>query len=174
MKKLDGAVKLFIVQRLAMFETPSDVVQAVKVEFGIDVTPQHVRTYNPEQCEVVPKWKVEFDTARKAFREKIENIPIANRAFRLKSIGDVEQRARKRGNDSLVLAACRQAAEEQGEVYTNRRFMGLSGEVRGGCFVVPGPISAEDWVASVAPAQAALGKNAKAAAVAATKAGAKK
>lgn len=124
MKQLSGAVKLFIVTRLAMYESPSQVVDAVKGEFGIDVTREHVRVYNPEQCEVAARWRKVFKNTRVSFHAKIENIPIANLAVRLKWLNDVARVAQRNGNQTVLMAAMRQAAEERGEVYTNKRNIG--------------------------------------------------
>ena len=106
------------------------------------------------------------------FHKKIEEIPIANLATRLEWLNDVARSAQRSGHTTALMDAMHQAAEDIGGAFTNRRH--ISGEVKGGCFVVPGPVSAEDWVAAVAPAQATLSQNAKTAAEAATKTGAKK
>jgi hypothetical protein len=46
-EELSGPVKAFIVQRLARFDAPSQVVKAVKEEFGLDVSRQRVHFYDP-------------------------------------------------------------------------------------------------------------------------------
>jgi hypothetical protein len=45
--KLPEAVKTFIVQSLACFDTPSVVVDAVRKEFGETITRQSVEGYDP-------------------------------------------------------------------------------------------------------------------------------
>lgn len=172
MKKLPGDVQLFIVTRLAMYESPSQVVEAVKVEFGVEVTREHVRTYNPEQVEVAARWKKVFDRTRDDFHKKIEAIPIANLATRLKWLNDVAREAQRRGNPTVLMAAMRQAAEERGEVYTNRRH--ISGDLKGGVLAVPVTVDESEYLSTVAAQQAALPGKAKAAAEQATATGAKK
>ena len=46
MAKIPQMVKAFIVERLASFETPSEVVAAVKAEFGLVLARQAI-----ERCE---------------------------------------------------------------------------------------------------------------------------
>jgi hypothetical protein len=128
MKQLSGEVKLFIVIALAKYKTPSQIVEAVKVEFGIDVTRQVIRTYNPEQSDVPARWVKAFDAARAEFHKKIDSIPIANLATRLEWLNDVAREAQVRHNHAVVMAACEQAAKEQGGVFTNRHKMELTGK----------------------------------------------
>ncbi|VVP26587.1 hypothetical protein PS876_04114 [Pseudomonas fluorescens] len=47
MAALQNDVKAFIVQALACFDTPSQVVDAVQKEYGISVTRQQVETHDP-------------------------------------------------------------------------------------------------------------------------------
>jgi hypothetical protein len=47
MAALKEPVKMFIVQSLACFETPQQVVEAVKQEYKIEITRQQVALYDP-------------------------------------------------------------------------------------------------------------------------------
>lgn len=89
MAALKEPVKMFIVQSLACFETPQQVVEAVKQEYGIEITRQQVALYDPTKVagrNLSKKLKELFDSTRKNFRENVEDIPIANKAFRLREL----------------------------------------------------------------------------------------
>ena len=47
MAALKSEVKSFIVQALACFDTPSQVAEAVKNEFGVVLSRQQVETHDP-------------------------------------------------------------------------------------------------------------------------------
>lgn len=89
MATLKEPVKIFIVQSLACFETPQQVVDLVREEYGIELTRQQVASYDPTKATcrgMSKKLKDLFATSRKAFQENILDIPIANKAFRLKEL----------------------------------------------------------------------------------------
>lgn len=50
MATLKGEVKAFIVQSLACFDTPSQVVELVKKEFGLSITRQQVESHDPTKA----------------------------------------------------------------------------------------------------------------------------
>ena len=64
MATLNNKVKAFIVQGLATYMTPSEVVEAVNQEFGgLKVTRQQVSNYDPGKAAAVnlsQKWKDVF------------------------------------------------------------------------------------------------------------------
>ncbi len=89
MATLKEPVKIFIVQSLACFETPQQVVDLVREEYGIELTRQQVASYDPTKATcrgMSKKLKDLFSSSRKAFQENILDIPIANKAFRLKEL----------------------------------------------------------------------------------------
>lgn len=113
--------KTFIVQRVAMYDSPTQVAEAVKDEFGITIGRQHVRAYNPAQCTVATKWKAIFDATRKSFLESVSEIPIAARSVRLRALDRIYNKAEGEGDYSLACQILEQAAKEVGDVYTNRQ-----------------------------------------------------
>jgi hypothetical protein len=124
MAALRDEVKLFIVQALACFDTPTQVSVAVKDEFGLDVPRQQVATYDPEKYvgrQLSAKWKTIFNDTRARFREDTAAIPIASRAFRLRALARMAQQAEGMRNIALAVAVIEQAAKEVGDVYVNRR-----------------------------------------------------
>ena len=89
MAALKEPVKIFIVQSLACFETPQQVADAVKQRFGLEIERQQCENYDPTKYagrNLSKKLKDLFERTRTDFRENIEDIAIANKAFRLKEL----------------------------------------------------------------------------------------
>lgn len=124
MAALKDEVKLFIVQALACYDTPTQVAKAVKEEFGLDVLRQQVACYDPN-CYVgrnlSQKWRTVFNDTRAKFRDEVAEIPIASRAFRLRALARMAQQAEGMRNIALAVQVIEQAAKEVGDVYVNRK-----------------------------------------------------
>jgi len=123
MAALRDEVKAFVVQALACFDTPSQVVALVKERFGLDVTRQQCEAYDPTKYvgrNLHVKWQTLFHDTRKRFREETAEIPIANRAFRLRALGRFVERAETMKNIGLAMQILEQAAKEVGDIYVNR------------------------------------------------------
>lgn len=124
MAALRSEVKAFIVQALACFDTPSQVAEAVLKEFNIVVTRQQCESHDPTKAAgktLAPRWAELFHSARKRFREETEEIPIANRAYRLRALGRMAEKAEGMRNMALTAQLLEQAAKECGDVYVNRQ-----------------------------------------------------
>jgi hypothetical protein len=137
--------QLFIVQALACFLTPTQVAELVKEEFGITVTRQKVQYYDPTKGKekgLAAKHKAIFKSTRKAYLAGIGDVGVANLRYRLDKIQGVVERAeaQKGRNDAMVLQALKQAAEDAGGVYTNKRKEELS--VKGEISL---PMTLKDW-----------------------------
>ena len=86
MATLREPIKIFIVQSLACFETPQQVVESVKQEFNIEILRQQVALYDPTKAtgkNLSKKLKDIFTRTRKEFQTNIHAIPLANKAVRL-------------------------------------------------------------------------------------------
>ncbi|BAV74193.1 phage protein [Pseudomonas chlororaphis subsp. aurantiaca] len=124
MAALNNEVKGFIVQALACFDTPSQVAAAVRDEFAIEVTRQQCEAHDPTKRagrDLAKKWVVLFNDTRKRFREETAEIPIANRAFRLRAMNRFVEKAETMKNIGLAMQILEQAAKEVGDVYVNRQ-----------------------------------------------------
>lgn len=122
--KLSVEVQTFVVQSLACFDTPSIVVEAVRKEYGEIITRQSVEGYDPTKkagANLAEKWRALFDETRKAFLEDTANIGISHRAVRLRALQRMAEKAETQGNMVLAKDLLKQAAEEMGNAYTNRR-----------------------------------------------------
>lgn len=124
MAALSTEVKAFIVQSLACFESPAKVIELVKAEYGIDVSRQQVSQYTPGNAmaaKLSQKWVDLFNDTRKRFQTEIADIPIANKAYRLRVLDRMMDRAEKMKNIALAASLMEQAAKEVGDAYSNKQ-----------------------------------------------------
>lgn len=124
MATLNNKVKAFIVQGLATYMTPTEVAEAVKQEFSIDIKRQQVACYDPNAAAGInlsKTWKDLFQQFRDDFNNDIQAIPIANKAYRLRMIDRMARDAEKSKNRPLAASLLEQAAKEVGDVYTNKK-----------------------------------------------------
>ncbi|ENC9771297.1 TPA: DUF2280 domain-containing protein [Citrobacter koseri] len=130
MATLKGEVKAFIVQSLACFDTPSQVVELVKKEFGLNITRQQVESHDPTKANgrgLAQKWVDMFNATRERFQNEISDIPIANKAYRLRVLDRMATRAEGMKNLALTAEIIEQAAKECGDAYTNKHKFEHSG-----------------------------------------------
>ncbi|HED2371269.1 TPA: DUF2280 domain-containing protein [Citrobacter freundii] len=124
MATLKGEVKAFIVQSLACFDTPSQVVELVKKEFGLSITRQQVESHDPTKANgrgLAQKWVELFHETRKRFQTELSDIPIANKAYRLRALDRMMTRADGMKNMALAASLMEQAAKEVGDAYSNKQ-----------------------------------------------------
>lgn len=130
MAALKGEVKAFIVQSLACFDTPSQVVEAVKKEFGLTITRQQVESHDPTKANgkgLAQKWVDMFNATRERFQNEISDIPIANKAYRLRALDRMATKTEGMKNFALASKLIEQAAKEVGDAYTNKHKFEHSG-----------------------------------------------
>ncbi len=124
MAALSTEVKAFIVQSLACFETPTKVIELVKAEFNVQVSRQQVSQYTPGNAmaaKLSQKWIDLFKATRERFQNEIADIPIANKAYRLRVLDRIAATTEKMKNLPLTVQVLEQAAKEVGDAYTNRQ-----------------------------------------------------
>jgi hypothetical protein len=123
-QKLSPDTQTFIVQSLACFDSPSTVVASVKTEFEIVVSRQLVEMYDPTKragSRLGKRWKELFASTREAFLKDSSTIGITHQIVRLRALDRMAARAESQGNLKLAAELHKQAAEEIGGAYTNRR-----------------------------------------------------
>ena len=124
MAKLTEPQKLFIVQALACFDTPTQVSEAVRNEFGVEIDRRRVHEYDPTKIagrNMAAKLKAIFEETRAAFLKDVSTIPIASQAYRLRSLNRLLQKVENQGNTALAAQIIEQAAKEAGGAFSNRR-----------------------------------------------------
>ncbi|MCK9691868.1 DUF2280 domain-containing protein [Pseudomonas syringae] len=134
MAALTPEIKTFIVQALACFDSPSQVAEAVRANFGVTVSRQQVEAHDPtKRCSkgLAKRWVMLFEDTRAGFRETMIEVPVANRAYRLRALGRMVEEAEERGHLAQAAKLLEQAAKECGDMYTVRRAAGAgsSGEL---------------------------------------------
>jgi hypothetical protein len=148
--KLKQAQKRQVVQWLACFEGPKDVVDRIKLEFGIEISAAGVLCYDPTTAQgdkLREDLKVLFEETREKFINDVSDIDIAHQSFRLKQISVMHRAAVKQKNYGLAAQLLEQAAKERGGMFTNKRE--LSGPNGG---AIPVEVSKEDKSREVATA----------------------
>ncbi len=124
MATLKGEVKAFIVQSLACFDTPSQVVESVKKEFDLSITRQQVESHDPTKANgrgLAQKWVELFHETRKRFQTELSDIPIASKAYRLRALDRMMSKAESMRNMALAASLMEQAAKEVGDAYSNKQ-----------------------------------------------------
>lgn len=124
MPVLTEDMKVTIVQALACYDTPTQVAKLIKEQYGVEITRQAVHHYDPSKKAGVrmgKKLRDLFEVTRTHFLAEISAIPIANQSYRLKVLQQHLDRLDERGNSVGVAMILKQAAEEVGGAYTNRR-----------------------------------------------------
>lgn len=124
MAALNDDVKRFIVRALACFDTPSQVVEAVKQEYRISVSRQQVECYDPGKHQgrnLHAKWKALFKQCRENFIEDSSEIGISHKSVRLRALARMAAKAEDGRNIALAVQIIEQAAKEVGGMYESRR-----------------------------------------------------
>lgn len=123
MPKLTTEQKLFIVGRLACFDSLSEIVAAFKETFGVEIGANQVWSYDPTRpgYDMDPKWREVHAKTRKEFLENIGDIPIAHKSVRLQRLEQNYRLAAARKNLPLANGILEQAAKEVGDAYSNKR-----------------------------------------------------
>ncbi|ELY5205580.1 DUF2280 domain-containing protein, partial [Yersinia enterocolitica] len=62
-----------------------------------------------------------FNSTRSRFQTEISDIPIANRAYRLRALDRMATKAESMKNFAMTAQLMEQAAKEVGDAYTNRQ-----------------------------------------------------
>ncbi|HBQ8821608.1 DUF2280 domain-containing protein [Klebsiella pneumoniae] len=124
MAALKPEIKAFIVQSVACFDTPSQVVESVLKEFGVQITRQQVEQNDPTKISgkgLAQKWVDLFNRTRDRFLNEISDIPIANKAYRLRVLQRMSTTAENMKNIGMTAQLLEQAAKEVGEAYSNKQ-----------------------------------------------------
>ncbi|WP_318356721.1 DUF2280 domain-containing protein [Enterobacter sp.] len=130
MAALKPDVKAFIIQSVACFDTPTQVVEAVQKEFGLKITRQQVESHDPTKVSgktLAKKWSDLFHAIRDRFLNEVSEIPIANKAYRLRALNRMAMQTEGMKNFALASQLIEQAAKEVGDAYTNKHKFEHSG-----------------------------------------------
>jgi hypothetical protein len=119
---LSDEIKAFIVGRLARYETPTQVVEAVKKVFDVEVNRQQVFSYHARGSrKPAEKWCELFEVTREAFLNDFSAIGVAQKAVRVRMLERYAQQAEERGQYTRAAGFLEQIAKECGGVYEGKR-----------------------------------------------------
>lgn len=124
--KLTDEMRTFVVQQLAMFDSPAQAAKALRDAFGVTIRPQSVEFYDPTKRagdKLAEKWRTIFIETRKAFIEDTTEIGISHKTVRLRALQRMAAAAEGKGNLALAAQMHEQAAKEMGDAYTNTRVL---------------------------------------------------
>lgn len=122
-KKLTKQMQIFVVQQLAMFERPNEVRKLLSENFGVEIALPSILNYDISNPKLAKNWKELFQKTRNDFIEKVNDIAIANKAFRLRELNTLyhTQKQSKLQNPVEMRSILEQGAKESGDAYTNKR-----------------------------------------------------
>lgn len=122
MPTLTDEIKAFIVRGLACFDTPSDVAEAVKSTFGVELSRRHVYAYDPRCTQPpAPRWCELHAATRAAFLHDAAEIGVMHKTVRLRMLDRMAHRAEERNYIDLACAVLEQVAKECGGLYESRK-----------------------------------------------------
>jgi hypothetical protein len=121
-KVLTDEIRTFIVKALACFDTPSQVVEAVKTNFGIEITRSHVYAYHPKSSQrMSPRWREIYAVTREAYLREVGEFGITQKTYRLAMLDRMTHNAMANHQFHRAAEYLEQAAKECGGLYENRR-----------------------------------------------------
>jgi hypothetical protein len=123
---LTDEIRTFIVQSLACFDTPTQVAEAVRVHFNVEISRQHVYAYDPKSSQRVgQRWKELHAATRQAYLQDVAAIGIADKTVRLAMLDRMAHHTMANNHTSRTAALLEQAAKECGGHYESRRSIAL-------------------------------------------------
>jgi hypothetical protein len=119
--------KLFVIERLACYDSPSEVAKAFAEVFDHEPSRQQIETYDATKPRNRGRMSADlielFESTRASFLDDVSQVPIANRAVRIRELQKMvdAQKTKAHPDQRLVASLLEQAAKEEGGMFTNRR-----------------------------------------------------
>lgn len=129
MATLKSRHKRFIVNRLAVFDRPSDVQDEVRERFGLDVGTSQLAHYDPTTRKgqgLAKDLTRLFHETRERFLDEYTETAIQHKAVRLRRLERIANKFADMGNYVAEMDALEQIAKEIGGAYTNRHTLDAS------------------------------------------------
>jgi hypothetical protein len=125
-ERLQEKHKIFIVQQLACFEYPSDVVKSVRDAFdGMEVTRQQVEYYDPTKRAasngLPEKWVKLFWRTREQYIAEEAKRGMGDLNYRITRLRRLADKAEATKQYGLAGELYVTAAKDQGGLFTNKR-----------------------------------------------------
>lgn len=118
---MNDAIRAEIVMRLACFDTLAEVGLWLVDEHGISMVRQSVAKYNITAAGSTKdkRWIELFNHTREQWLKEMSAEPIAHRAYRLRRLSVIHDKAMQLGDLGEAREALQQAAKEVGNVFSN-------------------------------------------------------
>jgi hypothetical protein len=142
--------KAFIVQSLPA-SIPLLRWWSLSKEFGITIPRQQVESHDPTKANgkgLAKKWVEMFNETRERFQAEIADIPIANKAYRLRVLQRMSVTAENMKNIGMTAQLLEQAAKEVGDVYTNKQKVEQNVIATHNVMPVPSCDNVDEWEAA--------------------------
>jgi hypothetical protein len=118
MAALSDTERLQIVQRLARYESPTEVAEWASEAFEKDIGRQQVRHYDPTRCDQTgERWAKEFEETRDQYLQNERRVAIAQKMWRLRQYQEIAED--EDVEPETRMKALKQAAEDAGGEYSN-------------------------------------------------------
>jgi hypothetical protein len=124
MSDLDGEQKVFVVHRLASFDSPTQVARQFREVYGVEMSRQQAQHYDPTSvsgASLGSELKELFYAERKRFLDGMSQLGIVHRTMRLHRLERYLNVLEDRGNVLGAALILEQAAKECGDAFTNMR-----------------------------------------------------
>jgi hypothetical protein len=119
---LPDEAKRFIVEILACYRRPVDVIAEVKEIFGIEPTRQQLQVYDPTKWNgkrLGSELQQLFYRTRTLYKNGMGDVGITHRRYRLAEYNDLLHRCKDRGDDGNVIEAFQSVEKEMHRAYTH-------------------------------------------------------
>ena len=116
--------RAFLVREFACFSTPMEAADALKQEFGIEISPQGAQHYDVKSVggkKAAKKWHELTEFAREAFLDDVKaRIPESYKSVRIQELARASRIFKKRSNYLAMANMLERIAKEMGNIHTNR------------------------------------------------------
>lgn len=128
--RLTQEQKIFIIQGLARYLTPTQVREAVKAEFEVEPSLSLVCWYDPSKGKkkIDPRLVEIFNETRQAFRKTTAEHAIADIGYRIGRLQRMSEQAERMKNLPLAASLLEQAAKDVGGAFTNKSHVVVTDE----------------------------------------------
>lgn len=130
MATLPAKVQRFAVRRLAQFDRPSEVRDAIRETYAIEVTLPQLGHYDPTTSQggkLSEKLCELFHEEREKAKKEIDQIPLAHRPYRLRQLQKLLEDDSVARNVVFRRDTVIEAEKVMGEMYTNKQKHELTG-----------------------------------------------
>lgn len=128
-----------IVEALACYKRPAEVVVLMREDHGVETDVKQVVTYDPTRATYTAgdDLRVIFEVTRKSYLEDVQSVPIANQGYRLKILQNLLDKQLGQGNTVAAANTLEQAAKEVGGILTNERNLNVDSKKGGHSELTP-------------------------------------